>query len=280
MQLSSILAVAGGGSAGSAARYSVNVWFKARGWLDVFPWATLSINVLGSLVLGVLAAVLYENMTPEREWWFLLLGTEVCGGFTTFSSFGLDTFTLAREGRHAAALLNAVGQVVIGLAALACARMGQEVLVLTLKIDATGRMSCNPAMGGLAKGQIVREIDALGGEMDRLLGGAALAIDGGAGDALRQPGGEPGGAGDVAGLRTDRVDAAEDDVVDRRRIDLGPLDQRLDRVRAEVGRVDRGEPAAAPPDRGAHRVDDVGLRHRCHLSLRAPGARSISSFNG
>jgi tRNA uridine 5-carboxymethylaminomethyl modification enzyme len=50
-------------------------------------------------------------------------------------------------------------------AALACARMGQTVLVLTLNIEATGRMSCNPAMGGLAKGQIVREIDALGGEM-------------------------------------------------------------------------------------------------------------------
>src|SRR5258708_12855848 len=50
-------------------------------------------------------------------------------------------------------------------AALACARMGQETLVLTLNIDATGRMSCNPAVGGLAKGQMVREIDALGGEM-------------------------------------------------------------------------------------------------------------------
>ena len=50
-------------------------------------------------------------------------------------------------------------------AALACARMGHETLVLTLNIEATGRMSCNPAMGGLAKGQIVREIDALGGEM-------------------------------------------------------------------------------------------------------------------
>jgi tRNA uridine 5-carboxymethylaminomethyl modification enzyme len=52
-------------------------------------------------------------------------------------------------------------------AALACARMGHSTLVLTLKIEASGRMSCNPAMGGLAKGQIVREIDALGGEMAR-----------------------------------------------------------------------------------------------------------------
>jgi tRNA uridine 5-carboxymethylaminomethyl modification enzyme len=52
-------------------------------------------------------------------------------------------------------------------AALACARMGHETLVLTLSLEAAGRMSCNPAMGGLAKGQIVREIDALGGEMAR-----------------------------------------------------------------------------------------------------------------
>jgi tRNA uridine 5-carboxymethylaminomethyl modification enzyme len=52
-------------------------------------------------------------------------------------------------------------------AALACARMGHPTLLLTMNIDAIARMSCNPAIGGLAKGHLVKEIDALGGEMGK-----------------------------------------------------------------------------------------------------------------
>ncbi|MBR7064451.1 MAG: tRNA uridine-5-carboxymethylaminomethyl(34) synthesis enzyme MnmG, partial [Treponema sp.] len=75
-------------------------------------------------------------------------------------------------------------------ASLACARMGLKTLVVTQAIEAIGRMSCNPSIGGIAKGNIVYEIDALGGEMGRLTDSALIQfrlLNQSRGPAVRAP---------------------------------------------------------------------------------------------
>ena len=86
----------------------------------------------------------------------------------------------------------------------------------------------------------------LRGEVHGLLGRAALPVHGDAGHRLGQARREPRGAGDVAGLRADRVHAAEHHVVDGARVGLGAGQQGRDDVRAQVGRVQR---LARPPPR-------------------------------
>ena len=104
----------------------------------------------------------------------------------------------------------------------------------------------------------------LRGEMNGLLRRSALPVDRRSRHLVGHPGDEPACARDVAGLRTDGVDAAEDHVVDRRGIDVDTIEQRADGMRAEIGRVDVRERPVALPDRGAHRIDDVGLVHLGH----------------
>ena len=110
------LVVALGGAIGSMARHGVNDFFgPVLGRPG--PYATASVNVIGSFVIGLLAGLIAGGRLHETPVMRAFIFVGILGGFTTFSSFMLDTFTLA-AGRHvSAALLNVAGQVLVGYAA-------------------------------------------------------------------------------------------------------------------------------------------------------------------
>ena len=111
------LAVATGGAVGSMARHGVNLVF-AHVLERAVPYATAAVNLIGSLVIGVLAALIATgriHMSAELRT-FVFVG--ILGGFTTFSSFMLDTFTLGHGGEHALAFWNVALQTGFGLLAV------------------------------------------------------------------------------------------------------------------------------------------------------------------
>jgi fluoride exporter len=112
------IAVAIGGALGSVARHAVNHIVHAR-WLTTrFPAGTLVVNITGCFVIGVLAGLLASNRIAFRFYWREFVFVGVLGGFTTFSTFGLDTFMLTRTHSSPAAFANVVIQIVGGLAAV------------------------------------------------------------------------------------------------------------------------------------------------------------------
>jgi fluoride exporter len=120
--------IALGGALGSMARYGCSS--LAAGWFgETFPWGSLIINVVGSLVIGVFATLTGPDgrvlVAPDVRQ-FVMVG--VCGGYTTFSSFSLQTLNLARAGDMLGVGGNIVGSVVLCLLAVWLGAVGAAAL--------------------------------------------------------------------------------------------------------------------------------------------------------
>jgi CrcB protein len=112
-----LLAIAAGGGIGAVLRHLLNHVIQTR-FGAAFPLGIFIINVLGCLVIGTIAGLIASTRVQIGETGRTFIVVGILGGFTTFSSFGLDTFTLARGGQTGAAAVNAIGQLVLGLAAV------------------------------------------------------------------------------------------------------------------------------------------------------------------
>lgn len=104
-----------GGGIGAVSRYALQgVVYQFTG--TAFPYGTFIVNALGCFLIGLFAGTT-EKFIIEPQWRiFLTIG--LFGGFTTFSSFGYETFALFRSGETLFALANIFGSVVVGLLAV------------------------------------------------------------------------------------------------------------------------------------------------------------------
>ncbi|MCG3148874.1 MAG: putative fluoride ion transporter CrcB [Verrucomicrobiae bacterium] len=102
-----LLLLALGGALGTVARYGLNGLVAQR--MPTFPLGTLVVNFSGCFLIGLLAPL---ALRPE---WRLFLMVGFCGGYTTFSSFSLQTFDLARDGEWLAVAVNVIGTNVLCL---------------------------------------------------------------------------------------------------------------------------------------------------------------------
>lgn len=112
-----LLLVLLGGALGSAGRYLVATWTADR-FGPAFPWGTFTVNVAGSFLIGLLATLADETgrLGPHGRV-FLVVG--VLGGFTTFSSFSLESLRLVEDNQLARAAFNILGSIAVAFTAAA-----------------------------------------------------------------------------------------------------------------------------------------------------------------
>jgi fluoride exporter len=115
--MQAFLLVGLGGALGAMARYGTGV-AVGHFWRNSFPLATLLINVIGSLAMGLLVGWLARTLPPGQNEIRLFVAVGILGGFTTFSAFSLDVMTLIERGDVVPAVIYALGSVLLSVLGL------------------------------------------------------------------------------------------------------------------------------------------------------------------
>lgn len=101
-----------GGGIGSMLRYGTYRMIDT----DKFPYATFTVNMIGSFIIGLVVGLSLKNTSFDNNW-KLFLATGICGGFTTFSAFSMDNLQLLQNGKYLTALVYTLASIGLGLAA-------------------------------------------------------------------------------------------------------------------------------------------------------------------
>lgn len=112
-----LLLAAAGGALGAGARHLVNISMLAL-FGPAFPWATFTVNILGSLVMGIVVEGLMPFGGASGVAWRTFVATGILGGFTTFSAFSLDIWVLYERGQLVALFVYVALSIVLSVAGL------------------------------------------------------------------------------------------------------------------------------------------------------------------
>lgn len=119
--------IAGAGAVGTLLRYYIGLFTLA--WSQRLPWGTIIINLTGSFAIAFFSALtLASARFPVSNETRLIFMAGLCGGYTTFSSFSLQTIDLARDGAIGRALLNVTLSLVLCLGATATGYLSAETI--------------------------------------------------------------------------------------------------------------------------------------------------------
>lgn len=117
------------GAFGAVARYGLHLW-ATRVWGERFPWGTLLINVIGCLLLGFVVELVWRSSVTS-PWLRVYVPVGLLGGFTTFSTFSLETLRHLEQGHWGVAGMNIVANIVLSLLAVGLGFLAARTLVGT-----------------------------------------------------------------------------------------------------------------------------------------------------